>query len=323
MIRKMNIALMPLALTAGISTVSAQTLVWSDNFDDNNLNGWSQLRGQINEVNRQFVAYGSFGPFQTNNPLATHAAGIHSIPTSGPLPDNQTLELRADSIGTSENDALAGLAFNSEGQGYAFFMDEDEVAMMKFYSGGTAYAMFFYETRPLRNGNVTLVLALTRRGSNVEITTRVLDKVNANAVLFERTVTDTPQADPVLPNRAYRGALTGPDVAGTPWPVGAMPGTVELTMTWVNSQRPPAGSATAIYDNLEVWQYESPQLTIQRAVVLSWPVTSGQFILESARSVEGPWEPVPNPWWRTNAAQNDVSILAPDSAKFFRLRLGP
>ena len=325
MSRKTDISLMTLALAAWASAASAQTLVWSDNFDDNNPDGWTQLVGQINEVNQQFVAYGSFGPFQTNNPLATHAAGIHSIPTSGPLPDSQTLELRADLIGTSENDALAGLAFNwlPGGQGYAFFMDQDEVTMMKFHSGGTACAMLFYETRPLRNGNVTLVLALTRRGSNVEITTRVLDKVNPNAVLFERTVTDTPQADPVLPNRAYRGALTGPDVAGTPWPVGAAPGNVELTINWVNSQRPPDGSAAAIYDNLEVWQYESPQLTIQKAVVLSWPVTSGRFVVDGASDPNGPWEPVPNPWWRTNAAQNEVCLLAPDSMKLFRLRLVP
>jgi len=64
-------------------------------------------------------------------------------------------------------------------------------------------------------------------------------------------------------------------------------------------------------------------LAIQNAVVLSWPLTPGQFILESAASVDAPWAPVPNPWWRTNAGQNQVSILAPDSLKLFRLRLVP
>jgi hypothetical protein len=316
-----NIALVTLAVTALPSTVCAQTLVWSDNFDDNNLSGWTQLLGPITEVNQQFVTYGGFGPFQTNTPLATHAAGLHSIPTSGPLPDNQTLELRADLIGTSENDAWAGLVFNwlPQGQGYAFFKDQDEVAMFKFYNGATSFAFFFYENHPLPN-EVSLVLALTCRGSNVEITTRVLDKDNANAVLFERTLTDTPQADPVLPDRAVRGTRSEPDVAGTPWPVGAAPGNVELSVTWVNSERPPDGYAAAIFDNLEVRQYESPELTIQRAVVLSWPVTSGLFILECASSVDGPWDPVPAPWWRTNAAQNEVCILAPDSMKLFRLR---
>ena len=324
MLRKTNIALMTLALAAWASTASAQTWLWSDNFDDNDPIGWTQLLGQINEVNQQFVVYGSFGAFQTNTPLATHATGIHSIPTSGPLPDNQTLELRADSA-TSENDTWAHLHFNwvSPGRGYALIKDQDEVGLCKFYDSGNSMAWFFYENRSLPKENVALGLALTRRGSNVEITMRVLDKDNANAVLFERTVTDTPQADSVLPNHSVRGMRSEPDVPGTPWPVVEAPGNVQLCMTWVNSQRPPDGYAATVFGNLGVWQYESPQLAIRNAVVLSWPVTSGYFVLESALTVEGPWEAVPNPWSRTNAAQNEVCIQAPDSTKLFRLRLVP
>ena len=103
----------------------------------------------------------------------------------------------------------------------------------------------------------------------------------------------------------------------------AAPENIELCVTWVNSQRAPYGNAAATFDNLGVWQYESPQLAIRNAVVLSWPVTSAAFVLESALTVEGPWEPVPNPWSRTNAAQNEVCVLAPDSMKLFRLRFAP
>ena len=78
-----------------------------------------------------------------------------------------------------------------------------------------------------------------------------------------------------------------------------------------------------ISDNLEVWQYATPQLTIQNAVVLRWPVTAGQFVLESAGDVNGPWTAVTNPWCRTNAGDTEVSICAPENRKFFRLRLGP
>lgn len=67
-------------------------------------------------------------------------------------------------------------------------------------------------------------------------------------------------------------------------------------------------------------QYESPQLAIQNGVVLSWPLTQAPFVLESATSVSGPWAPVPEPWWRTNTRQNEVSISAPDSLRLFRLR---
>jgi len=41
----------------------------------------------------------------------------------------------------------------------------------------------------------------------------------------------------------------------------------------------------------------------------------GEFVLESAPSVNGLWELVPVPWWRTNNARNEVCILAPDSLK--------
>jgi len=326
MILKKHIALTTLALAVGVSTAFAQTDLWSDNFNDNNPIGWTHgTRGWIDETNQQFVVSGNFGPLQTNNPLATHEAGVHSIPTSGPLPDNQTLELRADLVGASQNDAWAGLHFlwSPQGQGYLLFKDEDEVGLVKFWNGATSLAWFFYENRPITNQDVTLVLALTRVGSDVKITTRVLDKGNANAVLFERSVTDTPQADPVLPNRAVRGTLSGSDLPGTPWAVVNAPTDVQLSLTWVNSDSAPQPPAQVVFDNLVVWQYEPPQLAIQNAVVLSWPLTPGPFVLESAASVDGPWAPVPEPWWRTNAGQNQVSILAPDSLRLFRLRLGP
>lgn len=326
MITKKNLALTTLAFAAGVSTASAQTLLWSDNFDSP-LVGWTPAGGQINEVNQQFVVSGSFGPLQTNSPNATHAAGIHSIPTAGPLPDHQTLELRADLVSANQNDAWAGLHFlfgwPSQAQGYVFFKDEDEVALVKFWNGATSFAWFFYENRPLKSQNVTLVFGLTRSGSVVKITTRVLDKDNANAVLFERTVTDTPLADPVLPNGAARGVIGMADPPGTPWPVVQAATDVELTLTWASSQAAPQPPAQVTYDNLEVWQYESPQLAIQNAVVLSWPVTQGDFVLESAASVNGPWEAIAEPWSRIEDGKTEVSVLAPDSLKLFRLRQAP
>jgi hypothetical protein len=63
-----------------------------------------------------------------------------------------------------------------------------------------------------------------------------------------------------------------------------------------------------------------PNWLFGNAVVLSWPLTQGQFVLESAASLGGPWEAVSDPWWRTNGPQNEVSIRAPDSQRFFRLR---
>ncbi|MBM3882765.1 MAG: hypothetical protein FJ387_24090 [Verrucomicrobia bacterium] len=320
---KMNLALTTLALAASVSTASAQTLVWSDDFNDNNPIGWDEgQNGEMNEINQQFRVSGNLPAFQPANPLATHLATYHSIPTSGPLPDNQTLELRADLVAANPNDGFAGLHFlwAPQAHGYAFFKDEDEVGLLKFWNDATTFAWFFYETNLLKNQNVTLVLALTRLGSSVKIRTQVWDKDRANAVLFDRTVTDTPQVDPVLPDGSVRGSRSTADLAGTPWPVTAAPAYVELTLQWIGPQ---AAFAQVTFDNLELWQYESPQLTIQNAVVLSWPVTAGLFVVESASAVNGPWETVPAPWTRTNATEIQVSVPTSASAKFFRLRFGP
>ncbi len=326
--RKTKSALVALALVAGVSTGSAQTLVWSDT---EFTNGWQTSPGGILEpVNGQLIVTENFfGSAQPNNPLATHVPGVHLLDSFGALPDQQTLELRADLVSANQNDAFAGIALNwavpgpAFGSGYMFFKDEDEIALLKFYNGAASFAWFFYTNQPIANQNVTLVLSLTRHGTNVEITARVLNKQNANSVLFEHTVTDTPQADPVLPNRAVRGFIGMDDTPGSPWPLLGSPGGVELTLSWFNSQHAPNPHAQVIYDNLELWQYESPHLTIQNAVVISWPVLQGQFALYSVPSLTGSWAPVANPWMRTNNGVCEVSVATTDSARFFRLLLAP
>lgn len=320
----MNTALMALTLTACVSTASAQTLVWSNNFASP-LTGWTAVGGQLNVVNQEFVVSGNWGPAQTNNPTATHAAGFHPIPVAGSLPDNQTLEMRADLVGANQNDAWAGLHFFwiPGGAGYILFKDQDEVALVKSYNGANSSAWFFYENLPVKNQNVTLALSITRVGSDVKLNARVLDLDSANTVLFDRTVTDTPLADPVLANGAVRGIRSEPDLAGSPWPVTQAPGNVTLSCTWLNSERAPLNPVEVTYDNLAVWQYETPQLAIQRAVVLSWPAAQPLFGVESAPSVDGPWTPLAAPWLRTNAVQIEVSVAASDSPRFFRLRFEP
>ena len=69
-----NIALVSLAMVASVSTVSGQILLWSDNFDDNYLAGWSQSPcGQITETNQEFIASGNFGPTPPATPAETFA----------------------------------------------------------------------------------------------------------------------------------------------------------------------------------------------------------------------------------------------------------
>jgi hypothetical protein len=205
---------------------------------------------------------------------------------------------------------------------YAVMKDPDEIGLLKAWNGARALAFFFLTNQPLKNTNVTLVLALKRVGSDLQIRTCVLDKDNANAVLFDRTVTDTPQSDPVVPSGSIHGATTLPDLAGTPWPIASAPGSVELGLEWLDTTSA-SGPVSVTFDNLEVWQYETPQLAIQNAILLTWPVASGMFVLESAPDVTGPWEGSPNLWSRTTATQTEVSIPASDSRKFYRLRFAP
>jgi hypothetical protein len=327
---KTNLTLITLALAAGVSTAFAQTNWLSDDFQDPALTGWTTggFPGTLTQINQQLViSENFFGSAQTNNPLATHVPAIHAFPNSGALPDQQTLEVRADLVSASQNALAANIALNwaapALGSGYMLSKGEDWISLLKFYNGASSYAYFFYTNQPVKNQNVTLILALTRDGSNVKIASRVLDKDNANAILFDRTVTDTPQADPVLPNRAAGGFISMADPPGTSWAAVMAPAYVELAMTWSDPQQAPQHPAQVIFDNLEVWQYESPQMAIQKGVVLSWPLSQGQFVLVSAPSVDGPWAPVPNLWCRTNNAQIEASIPAPESMQFFRLRFAP
>jgi hypothetical protein len=329
--RMQNLSFIALALAAGVSAVSAQTLLWSDSkFDDLSPSGWNTgpYPGILANTNEQLtVTEDFFGPLQTNNPIATHVPAVHTAPASGPLPDGQALELRADLISASQNDAFASLAFNyligGLGNGYMFNKGEDELSLMKFYAGATKFAWLFHTNQPLKNENVTLVLALTRAGTNLNITTRVLDKDNGNAVLFDRTVIDTPKADPVLPSYTVGGMIGMADPDGTPWPLLMGPSWIQLNLTWDNPLLPLNPRARVTFDNAEVWQYESPELTIVDSVLLSWPATTGQFFLDSAPSLTGPWAPVADPWMRTINGRFEVSVVASASMQFFRLRPTP
>jgi hypothetical protein len=64
------------ALAASVATATftlfAQTLTWSDNFDDNYPNGWVKgFYGEMAENNHQFRIGGSFGPTPISQPTET------------------------------------------------------------------------------------------------------------------------------------------------------------------------------------------------------------------------------------------------------------
>lgn len=168
-----------------------------DNFDDNTKSDWKDFTfvpgfGLPKEAN---------GQFQFELPPAGQAIFTGSQKTSETfeLRDGRTLEFRADVIQAGGKDSFAVLAFlptgNSPGtlSGYGLAKSTTDVLITKGIS--RYFVADAGPTAQLKNENITLVLRLTAQGGNVTITARVLDKENKDAVLWERTVVDTPAAD--------------------------------------------------------------------------------------------------------------------------------
>lgn len=316
---------------AGLATAAAQTKLWSDDFEGDRPEGWIKgVLGQIAEADGQLIVSGTFGPTPSYPPTATYAYAVHSIPTSGPLLEQQTLEAQVDLAAANQDGVFAHLQLvwyeGAATRAYALAKGHDKIALMKGWAGGDSCAFFFATNSPAKTQNITLALALTRLGSDVRIRTRVLDKDQGGAVLFDRTVTDTPQSDPSIPSGSdlIYGLMADPDPEETPWPIGSAPGTVELGLAW-ESQDPSDGVATVSFDHLEVWQFEPPQLAVRnggQAVEVSWPGLNSQFVLESASNVEGPWAPIANLSPGTIPGRTELNLQTSPGQTFFRVHEG-
>lgn len=283
-----------LALLACAASTCAQTLLFQDGFSDPKLTGWTTMGsgGLRTNINQQLLISATCGPFRANNLFANHFILGHRIGTPVTLTNNWTVEGRVDLVGANQNDAWSSMHFLwpsvRGGSGYLLWKDEDEIALVKFWNGGgSTMAWFFYEQLPLKNTNVTLMLTLSRRDSNLVVNSRVLDKANANAILFDRTVIDTPQADSVITNRTVRGAPAVQDLAEEAWRLISGSGYVEATLDWVNAEHGPDGAAEVIYDNVEVWFYEVEpllaSLTLQPPnAILNWTGGVPPFQVQTA-----------------------------------------
>ncbi|HEY5910013.1 MAG TPA: hypothetical protein VJA21_05355, partial [Verrucomicrobiae bacterium] len=266
-----NSALLTIALGTFVSTACAST-IFRDEFIDPQLTNWVWLIGNATKtnLNQQFLLSARCGRMDTNNIMATHFAYGRTIQVPEPLANDWTLEGRADLISASETNAWADVHYlwnKLGGAGHLLWKDSDELYLVKWWNGGARMALFLEERLPLKNTNVTLVLGLTRRDSNLEMNVRVLDNDEGNAVLYQRTVTDTPNADPVILNRV--GA--GPDMLGEAWHLIGGSGYFELCLDWADQDHGPAnGMAQITYDNAEVNLCPSP-----RPYVVAWDQSGG------------------------------------------------
>lgn len=99
---------------------------------------------------------------------------------------------------------------------------------------------------------MTRLVSVTCRDGDPVIDCRVLDKDNANAVVFDRTVIDTPEADPTIPSRSLKRTATAQDMVGDPWRLVGGPRQTEVTRDWTGPVSGPTGPAQIIDVNVEV-----------------------------------------------------------------------
>src|SRR5207249_4097389 len=112
--------------------------------------------------------------------------------------DGERLEFHVDLVAGGDKDSFAVLAFiptsssASSLGGYGLAKSTTDILVTK------GIGKYFYNenpTPPVKNTNVTLVLSMEGRGTNVIIVGKVLDKDNSDAVIFEQRFVDTPAAD--------------------------------------------------------------------------------------------------------------------------------
>jgi hypothetical protein len=239
--------------------------------------------------------------------------------------NDSTLELRADLVRLSENATnlaaiyLAGTWEN--GQFYSFIKGHDFVMLGKYGLAPVGESVFACDRAVIKNTNVVLSLALTRVNPNVVLTARVLDKDNHNAVLYERSVVDTPAVDRCLTTDEVFAAsgmnlafLT--DRSGAPYTWGSA--IVLATLQCTDGNQP---AVAAVFDNVELRTLEVPGIGIERAVRLSWPASASiNYSVEGAPTLQGPFVPVQD---LVTPGMNQMTVPASDLMRFFRLVNAP
>lgn len=309
-----------------------------DNFNDNKLTAWGSEghKGQVKlfETNQQFRVWGYWPGVSTMGMDLADTESFGSLGRSWTALNGQTVEWRVDLITMSEHATMAGFALwsSASSAAYVLFKGHDFIHLCKpSVSVAGRHAHFFHEKTLVKNTNVVLSLSVTRVNPNVIITTRVLDKANNNAVLYERSAVDTPGVDPTLTESELEAASgmhlhTGADV-GAPITSGS---DVFLTVFQYNDGTRPAAEVT--YDNLERWTHAFPVWRPEIAIQLLSTVPplvnltlsadpDSSWSIEGAVESSGPWTNIGALRVGTNgsAGLQDGNPLHP--ARLYRARL--
>jgi hypothetical protein len=306
-----------------------------DNFDDNKLTGWTvdghKGQGKLTETNQQLKVHGYWPGVHTVD-LGDTAAVSH-LSRNWSVPNGQTVELRVDLVGMDEHATAAGMDLwnGASSAGYALFQGHDFIHLCKpSLSVAGIHGQFFHERVLIKNTNVVLALAITRVNPNVILTVRVLDKENNNAVLYERSVVDTPSVDRTLTQAEMEAASgmhmdAGTDV-GPPITSGSE---VLLSVFQYTDGTKPAAEVT--YDNLERWTsifpVWRPELGIQALSTIPPKVNltlsaapNSSWAIERALDLTGPWTNLSALLIDANGSAQFQDTNSPSSAGFYRAR---
>jgi hypothetical protein len=285
--------------------------------------GWSLYGAgsySYTRPNGQLVVNGYYPGVITRTLIDSYTFG--GPPTLWTAAAGQTLETRVDLVNLNASATAAFFVLGNANGLYAILKGHDFVSVHKWSSSlpWGPITMFSYQKVQIPDSNVVLALAVTKTGANAVVTARVLDKSNPNLVLYERSVVDTPNADPALTSAEFL-SLSGmqlslsPDLAGAPFTTG---GGVVGVFQYNNGSQP---AAVATYDNLELRKYEIPPLGIQRAMRLTWPAPAAvNWAVEGAPTVQGPYTPVQDP---VLPGLQQMTAPASELMQFFRLHQSP
>jgi hypothetical protein len=312
------------------------TNVVIDNFDDNRLTGWivdgHKGQAKLAETNQQFKVWGYWPGVHTVDFADTAALG--ELGRNWSVINGQTVELRVDLVSMNEHATAGGMDLwnGTSGAGYALYKGHDFVHLCKpSLSVPGIHGQFFHERVLIKNTNVVLALAVTRVNPNVILTARVLDKENSNAVLYERSVVDTPNVDRTLTQAEMEAASgmhmdAGTDV-GAPITSGDQ---VFLAVFQYTDGTKPA--AEVKYDNLERWTsifpVWRPEIAIQLLSTISPKVNltlsaapNSSWAIERALELTGPWTNLSALLIGTNGSAQFQDTNSPYPAGFYRARL--
>ena len=182
----------------------------------------------------------------------------------------------------------------------------------------------------IKNTNVVLALAVTRVNPNVILTARVLDKENSNAVLYERSVVDTPNVDRTLTQAEMEAASgmrmdAGTDVGA---PITAGNQVFLAVFQYTDGTRP---AAEVAFDNLERWTsifpVWRPEIAIQLLSTIPPKVDltlsaapNSSWAIERALELAGPWTNLSALLIGTNGSAQFQDTDSPNPAGFYRAR---